>query len=483
MDPRTDAVRLSRSALLLLLLAVFLLTPLGIIAHGYMPTDDALRHAAFAVADRNWGDVILLDPRFPAGMDLHPAWHGFLRAIHELTGWDQGRLVSLSVLLAFWTFLFAGALASGNPPAWFLACAGMSVLQPMLLGKLALGRPLFFTMTAVAVLLLVWMRREPLRPRAETTVVFLVLSVDILMHPSSWYLWAIAVPPLVVCARWRSLACLLAGWSLAMLVAWAVNGAYNGILLPIEILRVALLEESTPGPNLVTEFQPSGGPVIGLLAVAIALMARRIAGADLREEIFRVDLAMMVTAWVLGLLIGRFWIEWGLPAMAVWFARNIRDGLGVTLAGFDRPRDTMLVFGLAAATLYLAQTADVGGRYSNALRNPLLVAPVEDFAPDLPPPGGVLYSVDMMAFYAIYHRLPDLGFRFSTAMEPGVMPREDLRVMRAIQTTGLLRDYEPWFDKMRPEDRVLLRWSGRPEWPGMDFKPFYGAWIGRKVSP
>ena len=100
MRPRTDAEPQMRSALLLLILAVFLLLPLRIIAYGYMPPDDALRHAAFAVVDRQWGDVILLDPRFPAWMDLHPSWHAFLRALHAWTGWDQARLVSVSVVLA-----------------------------------------------------------------------------------------------------------------------------------------------------------------------------------------------------------------------------------------------------------------------------------------------------------------------------------------------------------------------------------------------
>jgi hypothetical protein len=73
-------------------------------------------------------------------MDPHAGWHATLRAIHEATGWEQGRLVSCAVVLAFWVFAFSGAVASGNPPAWFLACALMSALEPILLGKLYLGR-------------------------------------------------------------------------------------------------------------------------------------------------------------------------------------------------------------------------------------------------------------------------------------------------------------------------------------------------------
>ena len=39
-----------------------LLLPLGILARGYMPPDDALRHAAFAVTHRTWPQVIIGRP-------------------------------------------------------------------------------------------------------------------------------------------------------------------------------------------------------------------------------------------------------------------------------------------------------------------------------------------------------------------------------------------------------------------------------------
>jgi hypothetical protein len=244
LGPQNDAERVTRSALFLLVLAVFLLIPLRIIAYGYVPPDDALRHAAFATVDRTWGDILLFDPAFPAGMDPHAGWHATLRAIHEATGWEQGRLVSCAVVLAFWVFAFSGAVASGNPPAWFLACALMSALEPILLGKLYLGRPLFFSMSAVTVLLLLWTRREPLRVYTEFGVSFLMLAIAIFMHPTSWYLWAMLVPPLVVCRKWRSLASFAAAWTLAVAAAATLNGWYNTVQLPVDILRRALLQEA-----------------------------------------------------------------------------------------------------------------------------------------------------------------------------------------------------------------------------------------------
>lgn len=474
--------RTTRTALLLMVLAVFLMVPLRIIAYGFMPPDDALRHAAFAVTDRTWGDILVLDPRFPTWMDPHAGWHAVLRAVHAVTQWDPSTLVDLSVLLALWTFTLGGLIVSGQPLAWFLACAIMAMLEPALFGKLALGRPLFFSMTGVMVLLFLWSRRTPLRLPVEIGAVAAVLSIGIYLHPSSWYLWGIAVLPLAACQRWRSLGAFIAGWGIALGITCLLNGWYNAIVLPVDILRLAVLQGGTLGTNLAMELQPSGAPVQGLVGVGLMLVARKASGHDLREELRAVDLAMIVTAWILGLYVSRFWVEWGLPAMVVWFTRQIGDELGFGFAGLQRRAVPPVLAGAAAAAFYLAETADVNGRYTNALRNPLFIAPVEEIAADLPEPGGVLYSTDMLAFFAIFHRVPDGQFRFATGMEPGLMPAEDLKVLRAIQTTGVTSDYKPWFDKMRPADRVLIRSAAAPEWPGMTFKRFYGGWMGRKAQ-
>jgi len=473
--------RMTRLALLLLILGVFLVIPLRMLAYGYMPPDDAMRHAAFAVVDRNWGDLILLDPRFPAWMDPHAGWHALLRAVHTMTQWDQGALVNLSVVLGLWVFTFGGVLASGNPPAWLLSSTLMVMLEPALFGKLTLGRPLGFSMAAVMLLLFLWTRRQALHPLIEAGIVGLVLSVSLYLHPTSWYLWAVAVPPLVACRRWRALGTFLAGWGIALLVAILLNGWYNAIQLPLDIMQLAVLQGGTLGPNLVTELQPSGAPVFGLMGMVLILLARKAMGHDVRGEIYAIDLAFVVTAWVLGLYVSRFWVEWGLPAMAVWYTRQIGEEMGLGFAELHRRPVPPMFIGLAAATLYLTQTADQGGRFTNALRNPLLIVPREELASDLPEPGGVLYDSDMGHFYVILHRIPELQFRFATAMEPGLMPAEDLKVLRAIQTTGTVKDHAPWFEKMRTIDRVVLRSPSEPQWPNMEFKRFFGGWIGRKV--
>ncbi len=269
------AERFLRSGILLLCLAVFLLVPLRIIAYGYLPQDDALRHSAHAVDGRNWGEVILLNPEFRPEMDSHPGWHRLLRFVHQSTGWSPSHLADFSVALAFLTFTLAGLIASGNPPAWFLACALMSVIEPALFQKLALGHPLFFSMTAVAILLFLWTRARPVRWWLEAAVACSVLTINIVMHPSAWYLWAIAVPPLLACRRWRSLLIFAAALALASAAASLVNGGYNTLLVPLLQLKLALLDTKTVGTNLAIELRPSGGPYLSLLVVMLVAESHR----------------------------------------------------------------------------------------------------------------------------------------------------------------------------------------------------------------
>ncbi len=479
----TEGIRsLFRAGLLLLCLGVFLMIPMRILSYGYMPPDDALRHSAYAVSERQWGDIMLINPELRPDIDGQAGWHSFLRTVHRATDWSAGQLVSVSVALAILTFFLSGLIASGTPPAWFLACAVMSVMEPALFAKLTLGRPLFFTMASVVILMFLWTREEAFKPRTEALITFAVLSVDIVAHSSAWYLWAIAIPPLVLCRRWRSLATLGVAWPAAVVVAMLVNGPYNSILTPFLGLKLGVVNANTLGPNLVSELQPSGAPYVTLLAVAVILVFKTLRGARPRDELLQLDLCFALLAWTLGLYIARFWVEFGLPALLVWLTRQIRDGLNVGLAGMPRPHDTVAVFALGAVMMYLIQTADIGGRFTNVLRNPAMWAPAGDLLKVLPEDGGIFYSTDSRSFFVLFHRLPHAKFKYATAMEPGVMLPEDLKVLRAVQSRGTVNEYKPWFEKMTPKDRIFIQQSAKPEWPSIEFRPFFGGWIGAKTG-
>src|SRR5689334_11230194 len=71
------------------------LIPGKIISYGYIPHDDALRHAAKAVSGKPWPEILVMRDDF--GIDPHPGWHAILGAVHKLFNCNAEKLVMLSV--------------------------------------------------------------------------------------------------------------------------------------------------------------------------------------------------------------------------------------------------------------------------------------------------------------------------------------------------------------------------------------------------
>jgi len=482
--PLSLGERIMRPLLLVSCALLFLAIPLKIISYGYLPPDDALRHAAFAVDHRHWNEVLVFNPELRSELDCHPGWHLFLRYIHQHLGLDQEGLAEFSIILAFLTFTCGGLIASGNPLAWLSAFALVAFTEYGMFQRLSLGRPTFLSMSTLVVLLFMWSRPKPLRIWQEMLIAIAMLTVSFCMHPTVWYLWSMLGLALVLCKRWRAVFVL--GISIVCslcLAALIVGSWYNVLVASLLMLRYSLLQDPLVGTNLVSELQPSGGPIVGLLVVLSILFIKGLKGQNIRDEFSKESFVLMLLTWVLGMKIVRFWLEWGLPAMSVWLCLQIKDLLKIKLSGLARVRDTLWLAGFLAGGLYLGITADLMGRYTNNLKSPLLTKPVSDYAGELPEEGGVLYSTDMTIFYKIYFRIPNVKFRFSTGYELGFMPPEDLKIFRAIQfNDNLLESYKPWFEKMTPKDRIIIQVIMKPEWQGMEFKRFYTAWIGRKIE-
>ena len=64
------------AAVVLVILAI----PLKIISLGYLPADDALRHAAKAVSGKPWTEILVVGPAFQ--IDHNFGWHFLLRQIY-----------------------------------------------------------------------------------------------------------------------------------------------------------------------------------------------------------------------------------------------------------------------------------------------------------------------------------------------------------------------------------------------------------------
>lgn len=458
-----------------LALAVLVLVPLQIIGAGYLPPDDALRHAAKAVSGREWLDILVLRP---GTMDSSPGWHAVLTAVHRAFGADARALVVLEVVILFLLVTVPPLFVLRRPEPWMVALAAVAVLEPLLVERLLVGRPLLLSMSVVVVLCLTWERLDSERvSRGAFAAVAAMIAAATWIH-GAWYLFALPLAAFLL-ARPRAGLRFGAAAGLGVLVGALLTGS------PIDFLwqhvqHVLLAFRGTQTSELVGEFRAYPGAPVLVVFVLIVIASRRFAeGAASPRSLLRDPVFFLaVLGWVLGFRVARFWLDWGLPAVLVFVARRLE---GVWPATLPR-RHQMVLAAAALGACFLAMTADVERRWSGSTRNdPYAVLTAPEHRAALPDPGGILYAHDMKPFYDLFFTYPDAPWRYSTGYEPGLMPAEDLEVYRAAHGSRDVMALLPWARKLRPEDRLVVRNERTP--PPLSGLAWYhagnGVWIGR----
>jgi hypothetical protein len=190
---------------------------------------------------------------------------------------------------------------------------------------------------------------------------------------------------------------------------------------------------------------------------------------------------LVCAGWVLAFFSRRFWLDWGMPALCVWMARELDELIKHKIDAMSRKR---LFLSLAvAASFYLSFTTDVNGRWTHNLTAEYLSPEDAGQKPWLPEAGGIVYAEDMRVFYQTFFRNPRAPWRYILGFEPTWMPPEDLGIFRKIQWNyGADESFEPWVRKMTPRDRLIIRRtrSGRPDIPSLEWHyAATGTWIGR----
>jgi hypothetical protein len=89
----------------------------------------------------------------------------------------------------------------------------------------------------------------------------------------------------------------------------------------------------------------------------------------------------------------------------------------------------------------------------------------------------------MTVFYQTFFKNPNADWRYILGYEPGFMPDKDFKAYHSIMWNfGDAKAYEPWVEKMRPQDRLVLRGSkgSPPNIPQLEWEyGVSGVWIGR----
>lgn len=465
-------------AVWVIVIATLLLIPLKVISYGYLPGDDALRAAGKAVSGKTWPEILVLDPVYK--IDHEYGWSLLLSKIHTACDADAETIVLFSVVSLFVLAGLSAAAWLRYPEAW-LATLALSMILALMPFRFLLGRPYIITIAALLALLLFWRQFGSAKPRWWMAAVMTGLITGSVYLHGTWYLWALPVAAFFFAGQFR--------WGLTV-AGCCIAGVFLGSLLtghlieyPLQAVQVALLctGKHLTQRTLATEMQPESGDMNALLILGGLLLLRRLAALNappfLRDPVFW----LVCLSWTLAFKVGRFWSDWGWPALMVLIACDLQLLLASRVA-FDSIRRLALAGGVALIA-FLCITSDAGSRWTANLTQQYLTADNPDLAGWLPEKGGILYSGDTTIFFQTFFKNPHGDWRYILGFEPTLMPQEDFEVYHKILwNLGDSKAYTPWLLKMKPADRLVIRGgrSNAPNIPQLEW--IYGVsgiWIGR----
>src|ERR1700733_160550 len=175
-------------AVWVIVLMTLLLIPLQIMKYGYLPGDDALRHAAKAVNGKPWSEIMVLNEVYQ--IDHEFGWNLLLEKIHTGFNADAETLVIFSVVSLFLLVGLAALPWLRYPETW-LAALTLSMITEMLPFRFLLGRPYLITLAAVVSVLLLWRRFGSAPPKAWMAALMTgLVTASVYLH-GTWYLWAL----------------------------------------------------------------------------------------------------------------------------------------------------------------------------------------------------------------------------------------------------------------------------------------------------
>ena len=480
-----------RLIVLLLAMGVGLLIPFKILSLGYLPMDDALRHAAKAVSGKVWSDILVLNPAY-AG-DEHPGWHAILGGVYKVTGCSTDALVSLAVAGLFCA-LWLAFLAGQRRPDAVLYAILICIFFTGAYVRWLFGRPFILMDVCIVVLLRMWGQElkhaascicstctAPIS-KTKLGITFGVFAVSAWIH-ESWYLYVLLLGAFFLVGRLRDFAWLLICWIFGTLAGALLTGhPFEYLWETFHLVWGAIFPDKVLQRMTTIEFQPSSGDASLVIVVGLMLLWRKARGAWRSSAIYNPTFALAVVGWVLGLRVCRFWADWGYIALTVWVIAEITEALEDTNWEMGRIRSVGIA-GLAGLSILFTTTQDSGSRWTNSLNTTYLTQDNPAYQSWLPGTNGIIYSADMRVFYNTFYKNPNAPWKYVLGFEPTIMDRTNLTVLRDIQVSfGSDQAYTPWVKKMHPEDRLVILDGpgGKPNIPVLQWNYITnGIWIGK----
>jgi hypothetical protein len=415
--------------------------------------------------------------------------------VHRLAGWNARSLVRFSVVSMFILFALAPLPWLRRPEAWIAALAVVMMVFPYFAERSFVGRPLFVSMATALILLLLW--TDHLRakiPIATVVVSVLLMAISTWVH-GSWYLLLLLPMAFLLARLWKRAVLLGLCWAAGTLLGALLTGEPWTWLRQTALIPFWALGQNAPVDSLVGEFQPFSGGYPALIVIGAVFVWRKFTKRSFasvgRDPIFW----LAAIGWILGFRVLRFWLDWGLPALALWLAFQFQELLETNAKAPNPPNAPkaeqlrkVIVSGFAvlsgaALLLFGFVASDRGGHWSQYGEIDALDASRPEDAGWVPDPGGILYNVSLSVFYETFFTNPHGDWRYILGFEPSFMRPEDLAVYQELwRTKNAIHACAPWVAKMKPADRLVLTGGPqiRPAFPQLEWH--YAAkntWVGR----
>jgi hypothetical protein len=467
-------------AVWIVVISTIIVIPLKIIGYGFLPMDDALRHAAKAVSGKTWQQILVMRDDFQ--IDPSPGWQAILSWVHNWQHCSAETLVVFSVVGLLLLVTLSALPWLRRPEAWLAALFAAAIFIPACTTRFARGRPYILTDAVLITLLFLWSRLENDRPRRLALVLTpLLVAASAWIH-GSWYLLCLPGAAILLAGFWRSALWYGGCWLAGSFLGCALTGHPVEFLLQSVRHMFGVFGQFVVVRQLEPEMYPSDGETVAVLAVVVLLLCRNIFPARNPRALLNPVFVMMVLGWLLGLKMRRFWWDFGTPAFMVWVAMELQEHFENHLS-LDSARRLLITLGIAAGA-FLGFTSDRDGRWTANLTTEYLTPETPGIAGWLPESGGVIYNSDMDVFFQTFYKNPTADWRYILGFESGLMRPEDLVTLRKIQWNhgAASEAYEPWVKKMRHADRMIIRASGGnpPDIPELEWHyAVTGLWIGR----
>src|SRR5439155_3989057 len=126
--PSTQLNRYIPLAAWIIVILTLLCIPSKIISYGYLPADDALRHAAKAASGKPWQEILIMRSDFK--IDPHPGWHATLGAMHRYLNCGAETLVLISIVGLMLLVSLAVLPWLRWPETWLASLLAVAIFVP-----------------------------------------------------------------------------------------------------------------------------------------------------------------------------------------------------------------------------------------------------------------------------------------------------------------------------------------------------------------